>query len=302
MKKMNIGIVGLGVITKFYFEALKKSESLELRAVCDIDVEKTVQKAAEYNVLAYTSLDKMLLNPNIDAVIVTLPNHLHAPVSLDAMEAGKHVMCEKPLATKLEDAEKLVEASKRLGKILYTCFHRRYNSNFKDLVADQYYKGKIVGFHARYNEKIENHSGDDLWYMDIQKSGGGCVIDNGINVIDVLTHIVGPMHIIESKITYDANDVDMQALLTLGFNGGSGTLELDWAYDGEAKDIKFMTQDGMFVRDFLAGSTAFKGSLYHEYERGLDDFALSVRSNRDHGEKGYNAQRLITEAYIKSRQ
>ncbi len=297
---LRVGLVGLGGISKYYLSALQTNPELQLKAVCDIDPEK-LQDVAVNGVSGFTSLDDFLANSYVDAVIITLPNYLHHQSVRNALTAGLHVLVEKPLTTNVKESEDLVRTSEQTKRVLFTAFHRRYNRNFEDLIENPTRYGRITSFKARYLEKIEDHSADDSWYLDVKKCGGGCVIDNGINVIDLLSHILGPLTVEDSRVTYDTRGIDMQALITFGFAHGHGTLELDWAYaKGEAKDVSFVKEDGFTMyRDMLSRSREFKGSLWHEYERLLKDFAESVKTGRDHGEKGLEAQKTIANCYAR---
>ena len=113
---MNIGIVGCGNISPRYFEGLKQYDEVDVVACADLDVDRAASRAFEYSVQAMTS-QELLADPAVDIVVnLTLPQ-VHAEVSLGAIEAGKHVYSEKPLAIALSDGDAIVEAAEKAGVV-----------------------------------------------------------------------------------------------------------------------------------------------------------------------------------------
>lgn len=295
--RLRVAMVGLGVISRYYAAALERSREMQLLAVYDTDPDRCEPyRAAAISVAA--TLDELLCRRDLDAVLVNVPNHLHRDVCCAALEHDLHVCCEKPLATELIDAEAMVQTARRRGRVLFTALHRRYNSPFARLSTAV--RGRAVDARARYLEDIRAHCGDDLWYLDPRRCGGGCLADNGPNALDLLLELLGPLSIARAELTVDDRGVDLQARMELSASGGrAASLELDWTFSqGEVKDVTVDCSDhSRSYCDLLAGYEAFKSSLYHEYTRVLDDFARAVRLGEQRGERGLELVRLVQDAY-----
>ena len=122
MEKVRIGIVGCGSIACHrHLPEYAMQKNVEIVAVCDIEPKRAEEMANKYQAKAYTDFNDMFLNPNIDAVSVCTPNSFHAPISIAALEAGKHVLCEKPMATSREEAEAMIQAAKKKWEKAYDC-------------------------------------------------------------------------------------------------------------------------------------------------------------------------------------
>lgn len=286
---IRVGVVGLGVISRFYLAAIAESAEFELVAVCDVDRDVL----AGHGVRDYLHHRAMLADGDLDAVIVTAPNDTHATIGRDVLAAGLPLCVEKPLATSLADGEDLA----RRGGVLFTAFHRRYNRHVVALRESLAGAAPVESVAVRYLERIEDHVGRDRWYLDMARSGGGCVADNGPNALDLARVLVGPLRLEAAKVVRDAEGVDRQALLQLtGFVPVS--VELDWSYPGEVKDVEVRLVDGSVRRaDVLAGHPEFKGSLWHEYEGVLRDFARAIALGPAYRDPGLEVLALVDEVY-----
>ena len=131
-KIINVGIIGTGGIANGkHMPSLAKVEGVEMTAFCDIEVEKATGAAATFGLAGakvYTDYTKLLKDPAIDVVHVLTPNDSHAEITIAALEAGKHVMCEKPMAKKAADARRMVEAAKKSGKKLTIGYQTRHTA------------------------------------------------------------------------------------------------------------------------------------------------------------------------------
>ncbi|MFP7736727.1 Gfo/Idh/MocA family protein [Priestia aryabhattai] len=297
---MKVGIIGMGVISKFYVDALKnKLKSHALVAVCDLNMER-LKPFNNSEILCFTNYHDLLAQKNIDAVIVNVPNDKHFEICRDALLAGKHVCCEKPMTLTLNEANQLVAISHETNLTLFTAFHRRYNIHFVKALKEFGSISEIKSVHANYLELIEEHAGHDKWYLQPERCGGGCVADNGPNVFDTLSFFLGKMVVTSANITRDEHNVDVKSSINLK-NDYEVTIsvDLDWAYQqGEKKDIYITLKDGREIYvDMLKNFTEFKSSLYHEYEEILIDFKKQIASGCCHGEEGLDAVRLVQETY-----
>jgi predicted dehydrogenase len=299
---LRVAMIGLGVISRYYAAALPELPELELVAVCDRDDQRTAGYAAQ-GVPCDRDYRETLARPEVEAVLVNLPNHLHFEVAAAALSGGRHVCCEKPLTLEPGEAARLAELARERGVTLFTAFHRRYNRNLEAL-RPELERARIVGARARYFERIEEHAGDDAWYLDPAKCGGGALADNGPNAIDALRAVLGPLDVVAARLRTRAGGVDVQAEVELISRARvPARVELDWAYDdGELKDLTFDLADGSVVEiDLLAGYPGFKSSLYHEYVGVLRDFAARVADPAHRADEGVEIVDLVARSYAMAR-
>ena len=192
MSKLKIAIVGTGSISHSHIRAYLQNPDVELYAFCDINEERVKMMGEKYGVKRlYTDEAAMLRElPEIDAVSVCTWNSQHAPCTIMALNAGKHVLCEKPMATCAADAVKMKEAAEKNGKLLMVGFVRRYGNDAKILkdYIDGGYFGEIYYGKATYLRRNGSPGG---WFGDKSRSGGGPLIDLGVHVIDLTRYLMG---------------------------------------------------------------------------------------------------------------
>ncbi|MGH3378216.1 MAG: Gfo/Idh/MocA family protein [Actinoallomurus sp.] len=299
MKPMRIGIIGLGVISRFYVAAMDDVQSTEITAVCDIS-DDVLRPFREQGLTCYDDYRALLRDPDVDAVVVNVPNDRHFDVCRDAILAGRSVCVEKPIATRIEDGRELVRLAGEHGVVLFTAFHRRYNDNVLGLKRQIAMGAPIESMTVRYLERIEEHVGHDKWYLDADRCGGGCVADNGPNAFDLVRLFLDDVTFEGAAITRDEHGVDRLADVALrNAAGATARVELDWSYpSGELKDVEVRLTDGTVVRaDMLDGHPGFKRSLEHEYVGVLRDFRTAVVLGMDRAHGGLAALELVEAAY-----
>lgn len=302
MKQLRIGVVGLGVISKFYLRAIEESPSVRLAAVCDLREEALSPHRDTTE--CYRSHRELLENADLDAIIVNVPNDVHAEVVRDALSAGLSVCVEKPLAIRVEDGRELAKLAGERGVTLFTAFHRRYNDNVLALLGRLPSGVAIESLRVRYLEKIEEHVGQDGWYLDPDRCGGGCIADNGPNAYDVVRLFLGDVEVQDASVARDEHGMDRLALVTLKAPGGPvAEVELDWSYPhGECKDVEVRLADGTVDgADMLAGHDGFKSSLWHEYAGILAEFEQAVRDGEDRARDGLVTLELVADSYAGER-
>lgn len=191
MAKVKIAIIGVGNIAETHIKAYQKNPDVEIYAFCDINEDRLKAMGEKYNVTRlYTDKEEMLKLAEIDAVSVCTWNSEHAPCTIAALNAGKHVLCEKPMATTVEDAEAMKAAAEKNGKLLMIGFVRRFGNDAEvlgdmidaDLMGDIYYAKTTY---------LRRHGSPGGWFGKKQFSGGGPLIDLGVHVIDLARYIMG---------------------------------------------------------------------------------------------------------------
>ncbi|WP_168123214.1 Gfo/Idh/MocA family oxidoreductase [Paenibacillus sp. HB172176] len=203
MKSVQIGVIGTGSISASHLNAYKSNENAVIYAVCDLNEERAKTVAEKYGAeKVYTDYKELLADPAIDAVSICTWNNTHAEISIAAVQAGKHVLVEKPLCRTVEEALEVQKAVEASGKILQVGFVRRYDPNaqwFRTLIADGEL-GDIYYAKATTIRRLGNPGG---WFSDIERSGGGPLIDIGVHVIDLCWYMMGrPKPVSVSANTY----------------------------------------------------------------------------------------------------
>ena len=190
MAKLKIGVIGCGgIANQKHFPAMKANSDLcEVVAFCDIIRERAEKGAAEYGVpgaRVYEDYHDLLADQEVEVVHVLTPNVAHAPITIAAFEAGKHVYCEKPMSHSPADAEKMVEAWKKSGKKFTIGYQNRFRPEVQNLHA-ACQKGELGEIYYAKAHAIRRR-GVPTWgvFPDKSKQGGGPLIDIGTHALDI---------------------------------------------------------------------------------------------------------------------
>jgi len=264
MEKLRVGIIGAGGIARHaHIRAFKAQKDAEVVALCDVKKERLKQVAEEHQIPKTFTDWQDLLKEDLDAVTICLPNYLHSEVAVAAFEAGKNVLCEKPLAINAAEGKKMVEAAKRAGKKLMVGFHRRFGQESQILEGfiDRGELGDIYYIKAS-NLRRRGIPGAGGWFTTKKLSGGGVLIDIGVHNLDLALYFLGhPKPIFALGFTYrnfshlkriptrfgDMDekgiiDVEDMALGLVRFETGASLyLEVSWAAHlggGGARDFR----------------------------------------------------------------
>ena len=188
-KIYRVGIIGCGGIANGkHLPALKKLCQVQIVAFCDIVRERAVKAAAEYGVpeaRIFEDYRELVALPDLDVIHVLTPNKSHAPISIAALEAGKHVMCEKPMAKTAADAKAMVEAAKKSGKKLTIGYQSRHRSDatyLKQLIEE----GALGEIYFAKAHAIRRRA-VPTWgvFLNEEEQGGGPLIDIGTHALDL---------------------------------------------------------------------------------------------------------------------
>lgn len=204
MEQFGVGVIGCGAISGNHFHAVQKTENAVIRAVCDIDQEK-LQKAVEtLGVDGYADYHDLLARTDIDAVHICVPHYLHAPISIDALNAGKHVLCEKPMGMTLKEAEEMEQAAEASGKTLTICFQNRYNGaslRMKEII-DGGELGRVTGGSAFVCwDRDEAYYRSCPWRGTWKTEGGSSLINQSIHTLDLLRWLAGGLTLQSATMT-----------------------------------------------------------------------------------------------------
>jgi predicted dehydrogenase len=193
-RSINVGIAGLGWPGERHAEAIGASQLGNVYAACDLNPERLTTFAETFRPeKLFTNFEQMLRDPALDAVVIGLPNSLHYPFSLKALEAGKHVLCEKPPTMTTAQMQTLHSEALNRGRIYYFGRQMRFSpamETAKRVIAERRL-GEIYFAETMWVRARGTPSGIDGWFTDRSKAGGGVVIDLGIHAIDAAWYLMG---------------------------------------------------------------------------------------------------------------
>ncbi len=226
---MKIGIISFAHMHAFsYARSIQQIDGVELAGIADDNASRGAKMADTFQTDYYRDVDS-LLGTEIDAVIVTSENVHHVDHVIAAAQAGKHVLCEKPLATNIVDAKKMIALCKENGVILQTAFPVRFNTSIiraKELVE----AGKLGRILAMKGTNRGTNPGG--WFIDPKKSGGGAVMDHTVHVVDVMRWLMkAEVNEVYAEVDQliSKEKIDDCGILTLEFtNGVFATLDCSW--------------------------------------------------------------------------
>lgn len=188
---LNIGILGCGKISQVrHIPEYIANENANLVGLFDLDSQRCEEIAAKYGVKAYASAQELLDDPAIDAVSVCVANFAHADLTIQALKAGKHVLCEKPLAMNVSQALEMQKAVDDAGVIFMLAVPSRFGYENMYL-RDMYEKGELGEVYYAKTSAVRRRGTPSGWFTDKKTSGGGPVIDIGIHRIDEAWYLMG---------------------------------------------------------------------------------------------------------------
>ena len=238
----NIGVLGAGQIAQAaHFPAVRKAKTAQLYAICDAADDLRERMAAVHQpTTKFADYDTMLADDNIDAVIIAVADQFHVPLSIKALEAGKHVLVEKPMATTIEDAEALLEAAKTHYRVVLVGHEKRYDPGVAfahDFIRDEI--GELIGLKHWYCDSTYRYSITDTLQPIIESSTAArrppgnpkgdrqryLVLGHGSHLLDTARYLGGPLEAIRARLSTKA-DTYCWLLEVAYANGCLGQLDL----------------------------------------------------------------------------
>ncbi len=229
--KVRFGILGCGMIARFHADAILSLEDAQLVGVADAMPEFAKSFAEKYNIRAYESYEAMLADPQIDAVCICTPSGFHAPNALQALQAKKHVVLEKPMAFTAKETKQLEEEAAKSGCVLTVICQLRFSKDvqkIRKLLAENAF-GKLVfcDLYMKYWRDPAYYASSN-WKGTRKFDGGGALMNQGIHGVDLLLYLAGDAKLLCAKNrTYFHNiEVEDQSVAMLEFeNGALGVIE-----------------------------------------------------------------------------
>lgn len=246
---IKIGIIGCGKIAQVrHIPEYADNKNAQLVGYYDLNLPRAEDLAKKYGGKAYASVEELLAEPAIDAVSVCTANHSHAEITIAALKAGKQVLCEKPMATSLQDCEEMVKTASETGCFLMLGHNQRLakaHVKAKELIETGLI-GDIVSFRTTFGhggpETWSIDPGQNVWFFDKNKAAMGAMADLGIHKTDLIHFLTGQT-IVETTarmLTLDKRDasgaligVDDNAICIYRLSGGAlGIMTASWTYYG----------------------------------------------------------------------
>ena len=255
---MRAGLIGTGAIGAVRAAALARTPDLVLAAVCDLDEARA--RAVAPGAAAYTAPEAMLAAEDLDAVIICTPPPQHEPLAIAALNAGKHVLVEKPMAPSVEACRRMVEAAEAASRVLAVGFNHRYFKATK-LVRDAVRSGALGRLsHVRaYAGHVGLAEFKAPWMHDRDVMGGGALMDNGIHVLDLVRYVMGDFQQVfgfESSQVWKLKAEDNALALFRSADGAVASLQASWTeWKGYRFHIEAYGERGM-ARAYYAPMSA----------------------------------------------
>ncbi|MEM4267925.1 MAG: Gfo/Idh/MocA family oxidoreductase [Candidatus Woesearchaeota archaeon] len=230
-KKVNFAIIGCGSIVKKHIEAISLNEDARLLAVCDVKRERAISTASLGKCSYYTKLEDILNDPLIDVVSICTPNNMHAEMVIKALEAGKHVLCEKPMALCVADADKIVEVNLRSGRSFFLVKQNRFNPPIvalknafnKELLGKVYLINSTV-----YWNRNENYYKNSDW-RGKKSSEGGALFTQASHFLDLMLYLGGKVKsvfAVMENFAHSGIETEDTGIIVIRFiKGAIGTLQ-----------------------------------------------------------------------------
>ena len=316
---MKFGIIGAGMIGHFHAKAITAMTGGELHSVFDLRGDAAEKLAVEYGGKAYSDLTAFLADPELEVVTVGTPSGAHLDPSLAALNAGKHVICEKPLEITTERIDQLIAAAKANGKTVAAVLNRRFHPGmdaFKK-AADEGRFGKLTSASCyvkwyRDQAYYDSAAWRGTWALD----GGGALMNQSIHTIDALLYLAGPVKAVQANTACLAHtDIEVEdiAVAILEFeNGARGVIEgstCTWSKDGHPARVQlcgtegsvFLADEAFELWDFMIEktedaeirSTLMKGQgaglgandpkaiNFYQHQRNFEEVVNAIREGRE---------------------
>jgi predicted dehydrogenase len=214
-----LGIIGYGGMASYHFKSLKDYQRLLVKGIFDLNPARS-RAAQEEGLKAYASKEELLADPEIDLVLVATSNEVHKELSIEAMKAGKHVICEKPVTLCSKELEEIMEASRKYNKVFTIDQNRRTNKDF--VLMKRKVEEGLIGEPYVIESRVEGSRGMPTGWRTIRKLGGGMMLDWGVHLIDQIMYMVHEkvVNVFCKMYSIEYTDVDDNFRLTMTFESG----------------------------------------------------------------------------------
>lgn len=234
-RDITVALIGCGRIAQSHLEVIQSLPDCHLVAAVDVVPAAAESVAQRAGGQAYLDYREALERARPDAVVVCTPPHTHAEIASHCLEAGVHVLCEKPLAISVGDAERMVKAAQMGDALLMMASKFRYVRDVIQAkgVIEAGLLGQIVLYENTFCSRADMR---DRWYSKRELSGGGVLIDNGSHSLDIVRYLLGPIAQVQGQEGKNVQGLEVEDSVQLYFrtvNEVMGTLHLSWSIPKE---------------------------------------------------------------------
>ena len=328
-RRLGVAVVGIGHLSlEQILPGFGQAKHVKVTALVSGDAAKARTIAAQYGVAEthiydYAGFDRLRDNPDVDIVYIVLPNSMHAEYTVRAAQAGKHVLCEKPMATSVADAEHMIAACRQAGRKLMVAYRMQHNPFHRFLIGavrDKSY-GELRAIFA--NNGQNQVKTPPQWRHNRQMAGGGSLVDVGIYCFNAARYLTGEEPVeIQASLTRPKDDPRFKEVedicnFTLRFPSGvqaqmqsgysfhetrllhvmteNATLSMDPAFSYQGLRLQIARKEGN-----SASQDARRFTERNQFATEMDAFAQAIRANREPltpGEEGAQDMRVIAAIY-----
>ena len=251
---LKFGILGCGMIADIHAKAINSLENAELIGVADNNIESAKLLADKYGVKAFNDYNEMLNSAEIDAVCICTPSGFHADNAITALNAGKNVVLEKPMAISIEDAERVISACNKTDKKLTVISQLRFSEDvikLKELIEQNAFGTLVFCDLSMKYWRDPQYYATSNWKGTFKFDGGGALMNQGIHGVDLLLYIAGNAKLLNAKVKTSFHKIEVEdtAVATIQFeNGALGTIKASTCtYPGFERKIEILGSNGCAV-------------------------------------------------------
>jgi predicted dehydrogenase len=257
-KPINVACLGMGWWSDVLADAIKKSRKINIVSCYTRSQDKREAFAKKYHCAAAPSYEAILADKNIDAIINTTPNSVHAETTIAAARAGKHVFLDKPIANTVADGRALTEACRKAGVVLGMGYQRRREGHFRWIKQqiDAGVFGKLVNAEANISRDRLGKIDLSSWRYQAAGMPGGVMLQIGIHYVDVLTYLIGPIKAVQGRfaqLVLPGDNPDVASLILEHENGALSTVNASYASASEYYLMNVYGKDASAYYELFTG-------------------------------------------------
>ena len=263
---LRAGVVGLGWAGEQHLKSYVGLPGVEAVALAGLEEDRLAALGESYGVPdLYGDYEGLVGRDDLDIVSVCTPNHLHAPIAVAALESGKHVLCEKPLARTGEEAESIVRAAREASRVVHVAFTQRERGDVQALKRHvlEGNLGKVYHVKASWLRR-DGIPGMGSWFTSKEMAGGGPLIDLGVHMLDMALYLLGEPEV---------ESVSCATYAELGPQGRGGRGDTDKTIVGDAYEVEDLAC--AFIR-LSGGATLNLEAGWAAYRESSDDFGVTL--------------------------
>ncbi|MGL1922528.1 MAG: Gfo/Idh/MocA family oxidoreductase [Hyphomicrobiales bacterium] len=225
--KYNVAILGAGIGAAHLEGYCAWPDAFDVTTICDLDIERAKAIAKDLpNCKIISDIDEVLADPNIDLVDICLPPHLHFPIIMKALDAGKHVACEKPFVSSLEETDQVIAKAASVGKKVFPIFQYRYGVGFQryKMLKEKNLLGKAFAgsLETHWDRRAPYYAID--WRGTWAGENGGTIVSHATHIHDLATQMLGNVKNVSAFLDVRVNPIETEDCAAISMQMGSGAL------------------------------------------------------------------------------